>query len=121
MLACVHHLRLPTTPAAAEWWCFGTHVTGGRTSRHNADTTTTLTTTTTLAMTSTVTQVSSEAKTALRNYFIDLIVATMAQPQPTTTTAVTAPSTASATTTTTTLETTSTMTGIGRRGHDGRS
>ena len=73
-------------------------------------TTTLTTTTTTLVTTSTVTQVSSEAKTALRNYFIDLIVATMAQPS--TTTAVTAPSTASATTTTTTLATTSTMTRI---------
>jgi hypothetical protein len=46
-------------------------------------------------MTTTV-GISSDAKTALRNYFIDLIVATMAQP--TTTTAATASSTALATT-----------------------
>jgi len=45
---------------------------------------TTLTTTTTLATTLTVTRIFSEAKTALRNYFIDLIVATMAQPSTTT-------------------------------------
>ena len=55
--------------------------------------------TTTLATTKMVTRISSEAKTALRNYFIYLIVATMEQP--TTTTAATASSTALATTTTT--------------------
>jgi hypothetical protein len=65
--------------------------------------------TTTLATTTMVTQISSDAKTALRNYFIDLIVATMAQP--TTTTAATASSTALATTTTT-LVTTMTVTRI---------
>ena len=59
-------------------------------------------------MTTTV-GISSDAKTALRNYFIDLIVATMAQP--TTTTAATASSTALATTTTT-LATTTTATRI---------
>ena len=61
------------------------------------------------ATTATVTRVSTEAEAALRNYFIDLIVATMAQS--TTTTAVTAPSTALATTTTT-LATTTTATRI---------
>jgi uncharacterized protein (DUF1800 family) len=35
-------------------------------------------------MTTTVTRISSDAKTALRNYFIDLIVATMAHPTMTT-------------------------------------
>jgi hypothetical protein len=44
--------------------------------------------TTTLATTTMVMRISSDAKTALQNYFIDLIVATMAQP--TTTTAATA-------------------------------
>jgi predicted Fe-Mo cluster-binding NifX family protein len=67
------------------------------------------TTTTTLATTTTVTRISSEAKTALRNYFIDLIVATMAQP--TSTTAATTSSTALATMTTT-LATTTTVTRI---------
>ena len=65
-----------------------------------ADTTTLATTP---CMTTTV-GISSDAKTALRNYFIDLIVATMAQP--TTTTAATASSTALATTTITLATTT---------------
>jgi hypothetical protein len=63
----------------------------------------------TLATTTMVTRISSEAKTALQNYFIDLIEATMAQPA--TTTAATASSTALATTTTT-LATTTTATRI---------